>query len=121
MQLEWWVYGTQLIVLFMNTIPLIPQSKNFICSSEVRKFLIKNQEYCNSFIVSPEKVIELKESRWTLYPPLSQIMFHQVQGLTLLYFHIVGMSSVVGAINFIVTLFNIRAKGMSLTKMPLFA
>ncbi|VDO26260.1 unnamed protein product [Onchocerca flexuosa] len=86
MQLEWWVYGTQLI-----------------------------------FRVSPEKVIELKESRWTLYPPLSQIMFHQVQGLTLLYFHIVGMSSVVGAINFIVTLFNIRAKGMSLTKMPLFA
>uniref|UniRef100_A0A8R1XUA3 Cytochrome c oxidase subunit 1 n=1 Tax=Onchocerca volvulus TaxID=6282 RepID=A0A8R1XUA3_ONCVO len=30
------------------------------------------------------------------------------------------MSSIVGAINFIVTIFSMHAKGMSLTKMPLF-
>ncbi|MCV3769473.1 MAG: cbb3-type cytochrome c oxidase subunit I, partial [Wolbachia pipientis] len=34
--------------------------------------------------------------------------------------HIAGISSIVGAINFIVTIFNMRIKGMSLTKMPLF-
>ncbi|CCF78405.1 hypothetical protein wOo_08760 [Wolbachia endosymbiont of Onchocerca ochengi] len=46
----------------MNIIPLIPQSKNFIYSYEIGKFLVKNQEYCSSVIVFPEKVIELKES-----------------------------------------------------------
>ena len=59
---------------------------------------------------------------WTLYPPLSQAMSHPSAGvaLAILALHIAGMSSIVGAINFIVTIFNMRAKGMSLTKMPLF-
>ncbi|WP_168464721.1 cytochrome c oxidase subunit I [Wolbachia endosymbiont of Ctenocephalides felis wCfeT] len=59
---------------------------------------------------------------WTLYPPLSQIASHPSAGVDLAIFalHIAGISSIVGAINFIVTIFNMRAKGMSLTKMPLF-
>uniref|UniRef100_A0A1A9VJZ7 Cytochrome c oxidase subunit 1 n=1 Tax=Glossina austeni TaxID=7395 RepID=A0A1A9VJZ7_GLOAU len=59
---------------------------------------------------------------WTLYPPLSQVMFHPSAGvdIAILALHVAGMSSIVGAINFIVTIFNMRTKGMSLTKMPLF-
>ncbi|WP_264338262.1 cytochrome c oxidase subunit I [Wolbachia endosymbiont (group A) of Cheilosia soror] len=59
---------------------------------------------------------------WTLYPPLSQVMSHPSAGvdLAILALHVAGMSSIVGAINFIVTIFNMRTKGMSLTKMPLF-
>ncbi|HCE59218.1 MAG TPA: cytochrome c oxidase subunit I [Wolbachia sp.] len=59
---------------------------------------------------------------WTLYPPLSQVISHPSAGVDLAIFalHVAGISSIVGGINFIVTIFNMRAVGMSLTKMPLF-
>lgn len=58
-------------------------------------------------------------SGWTLYAPLS------VQGgagvdMTILSIHMMGISSVLGAINIIVTIMNMRAPGMDLMKMPLF-
>ena len=59
---------------------------------------------------------------WTLYPPLSTIASHPGMSVDLAIFslHLAGISSVLGAINFIVTIFNMRAPGMSLFKMPLF-
>ncbi|HKQ31502.1 MAG TPA: cytochrome c oxidase subunit I [Burkholderiales bacterium] len=56
---------------------------------------------------------------WTLYPPLS------VQGgigtdFAILSIHMMGISSVLGAINVIATILNMRAPGMTLMKMPLF-
>ncbi len=56
---------------------------------------------------------------WTLYPPLS------VQGgigtdFTLLSIHMLGMSSILGSINIIATILNMRAPGMTLMKMPMF-
>ena len=38
----------------------------------------------------------------------------------ILALHLVGLSSILGAINFIVTIHNMRAPGMSLSRMPLF-
>ncbi len=57
---------------------------------------------------------------WTFYPPLS------VQGgfgvdFAIFAVHLLGISSVLGSINIIVTLFNMRAPGMTLMKMPMFA
>lgn len=59
---------------------------------------------------------------WTLYPPLSMIGSHPGMSVDMAIFalHLAGISSVLGAINFIVTIFNMRAPGMSLFKMPLF-
>jgi cytochrome c oxidase subunit 1 len=57
---------------------------------------------------------------WTLYPPLS------IQGtgpgidFTILAVHLLGMSSILGSINVISTVLNMRAPGMTLMKMPLF-
>jgi cytochrome c oxidase subunit 1 len=56
---------------------------------------------------------------WTIYPPLS------IQGgigtdFTILSIHMMGISSVLGAINVIATILNMRAPGMGLMKMPLF-
>ena len=39
---------------------------------------------------------------------------------TLFALHLAGVSSLLGALNFIVTIFNMRAPGMTLHKMPLF-
>ncbi|AHC39521.1 cytochrome c oxidase subunit I [Ehrlichia muris] len=59
---------------------------------------------------------------WTLYPPLSYIGSHPSASVDIAIFalHVAGASSIVGAINFIVTIFNMRAHGMTLLKMPLF-
>ncbi|MDD9806086.1 MAG: cytochrome c oxidase subunit I [Gammaproteobacteria bacterium] len=56
---------------------------------------------------------------WTLYPPLT---LQTGAALPLLIFsiHLMGMSSIMGAINVIATILNMRAPGMTLMKMPLF-
>lgn len=56
---------------------------------------------------------------WTMYPPLS---LQTGAGLPLLIFsvHLLGVSSIMGAINIITTIFNMRAPGMTFMRMPLF-
>ena len=40
--------------------------------------------------------------------------------MAILSLHLAGISSILGAINIIVTIFNMRAPGMTMHKMPLF-
>jgi cytochrome c oxidase subunit 1 len=56
---------------------------------------------------------------WTMYPPLS---LQNGSSFPMLIFavHMMGASSIMGAINVVVTIMNMRAPGMSLLKMPLF-
>jgi cytochrome c oxidase subunit 1 len=56
---------------------------------------------------------------WTMYAPLF------LQGgisndMTIFAVHILGISSIMGAINIVTTILNLRAPGMTLMKMPLF-
>ncbi len=56
---------------------------------------------------------------WTLYPPLT------LQGgdsfpMAMFAIHLMGASSIMGAINVIVTILNMRAPGLTLLRMPLF-
>ncbi|NDB83728.1 MAG: cytochrome c oxidase subunit I [Alphaproteobacteria bacterium] len=59
---------------------------------------------------------------WTLYPPLSLINSHPGMSVDLAIFslHLTGLSSIIGSINIIATILNMRAPGMTLLKMPLF-
>jgi len=59
---------------------------------------------------------------WTVYPPLSSIQAHSGPAVDLAIFslHLSGASSIMGAINFIVTVFNIRAVGMFIHKINLY-
>lgn len=59
---------------------------------------------------------------WTVYPPLASIQAHSGPSVDLAIFalHITSISSLLGAINFIVTTLNIRTNGMSMHKIPLF-
>jgi cytochrome c oxidase subunit 1 len=61
-------------------------------------------------------------SGWTLYPPLSNSTYESGPGMdmTLFALHLAGVSSLLASINFITTIFNMRAPGMTLHKMPLF-
>jgi cytochrome c oxidase subunit 1 len=57
---------------------------------------------------------------WTAYAPLSVIAPGNGQDLWILSIHIASISSLLGAINFIVTIHNMRAPGMSWMRVPLF-
>lgn len=57
---------------------------------------------------------------WTSYPPNSVYSEGNGQDLWILALHILTIASLAGAINFIVTIHNLRARGMSWTRLPLF-
>ena len=56
---------------------------------------------------------------WTLYPPLSLQGGDNV-AFIIFAVHMMGISSIMGAINIIATILNMRAPGMDLLKMPVF-
>jgi cytochrome c oxidase subunit 1 len=58
-------------------------------------------------------------SGWTLYPPLS-LQTGNALPYAIFSIHLLGISSIMGAINIVVTILNMRAPTMSLLKMPLF-
>ncbi len=57
---------------------------------------------------------------WTFYAPLSTTFAPDSTDFFIFGVHMMGISSVMGAINVIATIFNMRAPGMTLMKMPLF-
>jgi cytochrome c oxidase subunit 1 len=59
---------------------------------------------------------------WTMYPPLSNQFFSPGHGVDLwiLSLHLLTIASLIGAINFVVTIVNMRTAGMSWMRMPLF-
>ncbi|KPV41397.1 cytochrome oxidase subunit I [Thiohalorhabdus denitrificans] len=58
-------------------------------------------------------------SGWTIYPPLV-LQTGDAFPFLILSIHLMGLSSIMGAINIIATILNLRAPGMTLMKMPLF-
>jgi cytochrome c oxidase subunit 1 len=72
--------------------------------------------YCFSFFAAGGAA----NTGWTAYPPLSLAAIGNGQDLWILSIHILTLSSMAGAINFIVTIHNMRTRGMSWMRMPLF-
>jgi len=56
---------------------------------------------------------------WTMYPPL-MLQTGMAFPFVIFAIHFMGLSSIMGAINVIATILNMRAPGMTLMKMPLF-
>jgi cytochrome c oxidase subunit 1 len=61
-------------------------------------------------------------SGWTGYAPLSETLYSPGHGQDywILALHILTVSSLAGAINFLVTIHNMRTRGMTWMRMPLF-
>jgi cytochrome c oxidase subunit I len=62
------------------------------------------------------------EAGWTSYVPLSSITYSPGGGQDawIYLIHLTGLSSILGALNFYVTIANMRARGMSWGRLPLF-
>ena len=62
------------------------------------------------------------EAGWTSYTPLSSLAYSPSGGIDAWIFmiHLTGVSSLLGAINFYVTIANMRAPGMGWGRLPLF-
>src|SRR5574342_37036 len=56
---------------------------------------------------------------WTLYAPLT-VQMGMGMDLVIFAVHILGLSSIMGSINIITTVLNLRAPGMTLMKLPMF-
>jgi len=59
---------------------------------------------------------------WTLYPPLSSYQVNSGCSIdfAILSLHVAGGSSIMGAINFIVTIVRMRVRGLTFERLPLF-
>ena len=57
---------------------------------------------------------------WTAYAPLSTDYSNESVTFFIFAVHLLGASSIMGAINIIATILNLRAPGMTLMRMPLF-
>nr|UKO33008.1 cytochrome c oxidase subunit I [Stenochironomus sp. 1CZ] len=75
-----------------------------------------------SLLVSSAIVENGAGTGWTVYPPLSASIAHSGASVDLAIFslHLAGVSSILGSVNFISTIMNMRSKNMSLDRMPLF-
>jgi len=59
---------------------------------------------------------------WTVYPPLSRNLAHAGSAVDFAIFsiHLAGIASILGSINLITTVLNIRWRGIQLERVPLF-
>ncbi|CAN6472574.1 unnamed protein product [Victoria cruziana] len=73
-------------------------------------------------LLSPTLVEAGSSIRWTVYPPLSGITSHggEAVDLAISNLHLSGVSSILGSINFITTISNMRRPGMTMHRSPLF-
>jgi cytochrome c oxidase subunit 1 len=60
------------------------------------------------------------QAGWTSYVPLSAETAGNGQDLWILSLHLLSVSSLAGAINFLVTIHNMRTRGMTWMRLPLF-
>ncbi len=62
------------------------------------------------------------QAGWTSYPPLSSIQYSKDGGIDawIIALHLIGLASILGGINFIATIHNMRAPGMGWSRLPLF-
>ena len=124
------VHGTTMIFLFV--VPFVSGLANYMLPLMLGArdmafprlnalsfwlFLAGGLVFYGSFLFSPPEV------GWTAYAPLSSNQeFIPNNGVDAWIFliHLTGVSSVLGAINFYVTTANLRAPGMSWSRLPLF-
>lgn len=71
-------------------------------------------------LISSLLVGDAADAGWTSYPPLSLVTGQVGEAIWIMSVLLLGTSSILGALNFLVTLLKMRTPGMSVHQMPLF-
>jgi cytochrome c oxidase subunit 1 len=125
------IHGTTMIFLFV--VPMLAGFGNFLVplmlgardmafprlnAASYWLFLLGGLVLLGSFFAAGGAA----RSGWTAYTPLSREGFSPGHGqdLWILGIHLTSLASLAGAINFIVTIHNMRAPGMTWMRIPLF-
>jgi cytochrome c oxidase subunit I len=125
------VHGTMMIFLFV--VPILAGFGNYLVPLMIGArdmafprlnamsywlFLLGGLVILSSFLADGGAA----SSGWTAYTPLSTAEFSPGSGqdLWILGLHLTSLSSLAGAINFIVTIHNMRTPGMTWMRIPLF-
>ncbi len=120
------MHGTIMIFLFI--IPMWAAYGNYVVPLQLGA---KDMAFpwLNAFafwLIPPAGIVVLlgyfvgpAEAGWTAYPPLSTLFSDDGQTLWALGAHLLGISSILGSINFIVTILNMRPPEMTIWRMPL--
>jgi cytochrome c oxidase subunit 1 len=123
------LHGTTMVFLFL--MPMIAGFANYLVPLMIGArdmafprlnalsfwlFVAGGVVFCGSILWSPP------ECGWTCYAPLSEKAYSPTAGVDAWIFmvHLLGVGSFVGALNFFVTIANMRAPGMGWGRLPLF-
>ena len=123
------LHGTTMVFLFL--MPMIAGFGNYLVPLMIGArdmafprlnalsfwlFIAGGVVFCGSILFSPP------ECGWTCYAPLSEKAYSPTGGVDAWIFmvHLLGVGSFVGALNFFVTIANMRAPGMGWGRLPLF-
>jgi cytochrome c oxidase subunit I len=123
------MHGTTMIFLFV--MPLIAGFGNYVVPLMIgardmafpRLNALSFWLFISGAIVLYSSIFfEPPSAGWTMYAPLSETAYIQNNGpdAWILTIHLTGLSTLLGAINFIATIHNMRAPGLSWRRMPLF-
>ncbi|HET7377556.1 MAG TPA: cbb3-type cytochrome c oxidase subunit I, partial [Anaerolineae bacterium] len=123
------MHGTTMIFLFI--IPIFAGIGNYIIPLQIgaRDMAFPRINALSfwmivggALIMYSSFLVGAPEAGWTGYSPLANSIFSKSPGtdMWILSLLMIGTSSLLGAVNFIVTILNMRAPGMTLTRMPLF-
>ena len=123
------LHGTTMVFLFL--MPMIAGFANYLVPLMIGArdmafprlnalsfwlFIAGGAVFCGSILFSPP------ECGWTCYAPLSEKAYSPSNGVDSWIFmvHLLGVGSFIGALNFFVTIANMRAPGMGWGRLPLF-
>jgi cytochrome c oxidase subunit 1 len=123
------VHGTSMVFLFV--VPILAGFGNYLVplmigAADVAFPRLNALSYwlflLGGLVILASFVPGAANSGWTGYTPLSSAEFSPGigQDMWILGLHLTSLSSLAGAINFIVTIHNMRARGMTWMRIPLF-
>jgi len=125
------MHGT--LMVFFFTIPVMAGISNYVVPIQIgaRDMAFPRVNAVSFWLLVPAGLLMLVSmwlhggsaaAGWTSYPPLTDRQYSPGPGVDLwiLGLHLAGASSILGGINFVVTIFNLRAPGMTMFKIPMF-
>lgn len=118
-----------IVMLFIVVLPAISGLVNYVVPLLIgaRDMAFPHLNAFSYWLVPPAGLLTVFslaaggfDTGWTVYPPLSSDFQSLGMDLILLGVFLSGLSSILSAVNFLTTIFKMRAPGMSFFRMPIF-